>query len=184
MTKEEAKVLLHKYIGNKNLRRHCYAVASVMKSLAGHFGGDGQLWEITGIVHDLDYEKYPKDHPLVALKILKQENYPQEIIEAVAAHAWKYREGLPEPKNKMEWSLYCCDELTGLIVAVTLVRPEKDISSVSVDNILGKWGSKSFAAGVNRKQIEMCETKLDIKLPAFIGITLKAMQKIQPELGL
>lgn len=184
MNKIDATNLLHKYIDNKNLRKHCYAVSAVMKSLAKYFNEDENTWEITGIVHDVDYEKFPKTHPSEAIKILQDENYPKEIIEAVAAHAWGYHDNFPEPKNKMEWSLYCCDELTGFIVAVTLIRPERKISLVTVDNILGKWNSKSFAAGVNRKQIEMCEEKLDIKLNEFIKINLAAMQEIQEELGL
>lgn len=184
MNKDKAVSLLHSNIGNINLRKHCYAVAAVMKSLASHFGEDENLWEISGLVHDIDYEKHPEDHPLEGLKILESENYPKEIIEATAAHAWGYSEGVPKPKNKMEWSLYSCDELTGLIVAVTLVRPGKKLSGVNPRNILDKWNSKSFAAGVDRKQIEMCEEKLEIKLPEFIEIALKAMQGISNELGL
>lgn len=184
MNKDKAIDLLNNNIGNINLRKHCYAVAAVMKSLASHFDEDENLWEISGLVHDIDYEKYPEKHPLEGLKILQKENFPQEIIEAVAAHAWGYHDNTLEPRNKMEWSLYCCDELTGFIVAVTLVRPERKISLVTVDNVLSKWNSKSFAAGVNRKQIEMCEEKLGIKLVDFIEISLKAMQNINESLGL
>lgn len=184
MNKIDATNLLHQYIENKNLRKHCYSVAAVMKSLAKYFNEDENTWEIAGILHDVDYEQFPKTHPTEGLKILKDQNYPAEIIEAVAAHAWGYGDNYPEPKNRMEWGLYCCDELTGFIVAVTLVRPERKISLVTVDNILSKWNSKSFAAGVSRKQIEMCEEKLGIKLPDFVEIALKAMQEIQSELGL
>lgn len=184
MNKDKALDLLHEEIKNQNLRKHCYAVAAVMKSLASRFDEDENLWEISGLVHDIDYEKYPEKHPLEGIKILEEENYPKEIIEATASHAWGYREGLPEPKNKMEWSLYSCDELTGLIVAVTLVRPERKISLVTVENILGKWNSKSFAAGVNRKQIENCDDKLGIPLNLFIKIALTSMQEIHDDLGL
>jgi len=184
MNKEKALALLHDKIKSVNLRRHCYAVASVMKSLARHLGGNEKVWEIAGLVHDLDYEEYPNKHPLVGLDTRKKENYPKEIIDAVAAHAWGCREDLPMPKNKMEWSLYTCDELTGLIVAVTLVRPTKKIADVTVENVLSKWDSKSFAAGVKRSQIEMCEEKLGIKLSDFIQIDLAAMQEISEQLGL
>lgn len=184
MNKKQTIDLLHSNIENKNLRKHCYAVAAVMKSLASYFNEDEDLWEITGLVHDIDYEKYPEKHPLEGLKILEEENYPKEIIEAVAAHAWGYHEGLPEPKNKMEWSLYSCDELTGLIVACTLVRPSRKIGDVTVQNILDKWNSKSFAAGVKRSQIENCEDKLGIKLEDFIKIALSSMQEIHDDLGL
>ena len=84
----------------------------------------------------------------------------------------------------MQWSLFCCDELTGLIVAVTLVRPSKKIADVTVENILDKWNAKSFTAGGKREDIENCEKELGIKLPEFIEIVLKAMQEISKELGL
>ena len=84
----------------------------------------------------------------------------------------------------MEWSLYCCDELTGLIVAVALVKPDKKLASVTVDSVLNKWKSKGFAAGVDRGQIELCSEKLGIELRDFIGITLEAMQIIHDNLGL
>ncbi len=171
-------------IENKNLRKHCLAVAAVMKELASKFGEDEDLWEITGIVHDLDYEKDPDNHPVKGIQILKSENFSLEIINAVSAHAWGYHKDAPEPRNKMEWSLYCCDELTGLIVACALVRSDRKLGSLEVSSIEKKWNSKSFAAGVNRNQIEMCEEKLGIKLNDFINIALKAMQKIHSDLGL
>lgn len=184
MNKDKSLSLLSSYIDNKNLRKHCCAVASVMRALARYFKEDENLWEITGLIHDIDYEEYPDKHPLEGLKILEQKNYSKEIIEAVAAHAWGYREGLPQPKNNMEWSLYCCDELTGLIVACALVRPNRKLSSVDVAAIQKKWNQKAFAAGVDRSQIENCEKELGIPLSEFIEIALKAMQGISSELGL
>lgn len=166
------------------MRKHCYAVEAVMKALAKHFDEDEELWGLAGLIHDLDYEKYPNTHPLEGIKILKKENYPEEIIDAVAAHGWGYREGLPRPKNKMEWSLYSCDELTGFIVACALVRPDKKIGSVDVAAVEKKWKQKSFAAGVDRTQIENCEKELGISLKDFIAISLGSMQNISKELGL
>ncbi|KKQ37478.1 MAG: HDIG domain protein, partial [Candidatus Woesebacteria bacterium GW2011_GWA1_37_7] len=92
--------------------------------------------------------------------------------------------GAPEPKTKMQWALYCCDELTGLIVAVALVKPDKKLSSVTVDSVMKKWNSTSFAAGVDRKQIKECEPRLGIPLEEFVGIALSAMQAIHEDLGL
>lgn len=169
---------------NQNLRRHCYAVEAVMKSLARHFKEDENSWGIAGLVHDLDYEKDPDKHPLGAVELLEKENYPAEIVQAVKSHGWQYKEGLPEPQTKMEWSLYCCDELTGFIVACVLVRPEKKLSSVEVASILKKMKDKSFAAAVNREQIAMCEEKLGIPLEEFVKIALEAMRGISGELGL
>jgi putative nucleotidyltransferase with HDIG domain len=184
MTREKALEFLHSKIQSVNLRKHCYAVEAVMKALARHFKEDEELWGLAGLIHDIDYEKYPDTHPLEGLKILEKENFPKEIIDAVAAHGWGYREGLPKPKNNMEWSLYCCDELTGLIVACALVRPDKKINAVDVSSVQRKWKQKSFAAGVSRSQIEYCEKELGIPLPEFIQITLTAMQGISSELGL
>ena len=107
----------------------------------------------------------------------------KETLEAILSHNFAHT-GQNPPKNKLEWSLYCCDELTGLIVAVTLVRPEKKLSNVTVENILSKWNQKSFAAGVKREQIAECEEKLGIKLNDFIAMALGAMQNISGELGL
>ena len=184
VTKNEALLLLNSYIQSANLRKHCYAVAAVMKSLANHFNENESSWEIAGLVHDLDYEKFPDTHPTEGIKILKEKEYPQEIIDAVAAHGWGYHDGMPKPKNKMEWSLYSCDELTGLIVACALVRPDRKLASVDVSSIQKKWNQKAFAAGVDRKQIENCEKELGISLPDFLQIVLLAMQRISDELGL
>ena len=184
VTKEKALELLHSKIHSQNLRKHCYSVGAVMRALAKHFKEDGDTWEIAGLVHDIDYEMFPDTHPINGLKILKEENFSIEIINAVAAHGWGYREGLPKPKNNFEWSLYCCDELTGLIVACALVRPDKSLASVDVGAIQRKWKQKSFAAGVDRKQIENCEKELNVPLKEFIQISLTAMQGISKELEL
>jgi len=187
ITKEQALELLHTNMQSVNLRKHCYAVGAVMKALAKHLKEDGNKWEIVGILHDGDYEKTkdtPEKHTLLMIDWLKEmgENDP-EIISAIYSHNFSHT-GQNAPKNNLEWSLYCCDELTGLIVAVTLVRPTKKLADVTVGNILDKWNSKSFAAGVKREQIEMCEEKLGIKLSDFIQIALSAMQGISKDLGL
>jgi len=182
ISRNEALNYLHNNINSINLRKHCYAVEAAMKALAKHFNADSEEWGIAGLLHDADYEK-TKDHTKIVLEWLKDKE-ENNIYNAVASHAWGYTDFSPEPKTKMDWSLYCCDELTGLIVAVALVRPDKKISSVSVDSVLKKWNAKSFAAGVDRKQIELCEDKLNIPLRDFIGITLKSMQGISGDLGL
>lgn len=184
ISRKEALKFLHSNVQSVNLRKHCYAVETVMRSLAKHFKEDEELWSLAGLIHDIDYEKYPDTHPLEGLKILEKENYPKEVIDAVAAHGWGYREGLPKPKNNFQWSLYSCDELTGLIVACALVRPDRKLDSVDVTAIERKWKQKSFAAGVDRTQIENCEKELGIPLPKFIEIALKAMQSVSKELGL
>ncbi len=187
MTREEAIKLVEEHTKNKNLVRHMLAVEAVMRALAAHFGEDKDLWGLAGLLHDADYEvikENPEKHAYQTIEWLKKYDVPQEIKDAVLAHAWKYVNAAPEPKNKMEWALYTCDELTGLIVAVTLVRPDKKLSSVTVESVMNKWDSKSFAAGANREQIALCEEKLGVKLSEFVEIALGAMQGISSDLGL
>ena len=187
MTKDQALELLHSKMQSVNLRKHCYAVAAVMKALAERFGEDEAKWEIVGLLHDGDYEEtksLPEKHTILMVEWLRQKGETdKEILDAILSHNFSHTRQDP-PKNKLEWSLYSCDELTGLIVAVTLVRPEKKLKAVRVENVLSKWDSKSFAAGVDRKQIEMCEEKLGIKLNDFIAISLRAMQNVSKDLGL
>ena len=187
MTKEQSLDFLHSKIQSVNLRKHCYAVAAVMRALAKHFGEDETKWEIVGLLHDGDYEETknsPEKHTILMAEWLKEKGETdKEFIEAILSHNFSHTGNNP-PKNKLEWSLFCCDELTGLIVAVTLVRPEKKLSLVTSENILSKWNQKSFAAGVKREQIEMCEEKLGIKLKEFIKISLNAMQRNSSELVL
>lgn len=189
ISKEKALELLHSKMQSVNLRKHCYSVAAVMRALASRFqlpDSEAEKWYILGLLHDGDYEftkTDPKNHAkLMAKWVHETGEADHELLEGIESHGW-FHEG-KRPKTKMQWSLFCCDELTGLIVAVTLVRPEKKIAGVTVENILSKWNSKSFAAGVKREDIEHCEKELEIKLPDFIGIALKAMQSISSELGL
>ena len=195
ITKEKATDLLHSKMQSQNLRKHSYAVGVVMKALAKHFHEDEDLWEVVGLLHDADYEKWPNEHPRKIVEELEKDNAPEELTRAIKAHAWGYNGMDIEPKSNLDWAVYCCDELTGLIVAVTLVRPDppsheasegqgKKLKYVTVEDVLRKWNKKGFAKGVNRDQIAMCQDKLGIKLNDFIAITLKAMQENSEELGL
>lgn len=187
MTKQQALDLLHAHMQSVNLRRHCYAVGAAMKALAKKFGGDGEKWEVVGILHDGDYEgtkTNPSQHTLLMHKWLKEAGVSDEdILSAILSHNYAHT-GLNAPKNNLEWALYCCDELTGLIIAVALVRPDKKLASVTVESIMKKWDQKAFAAGVKREQIAMCEEKLNIPLNEFIQIALSAMQEIHEQLVL
>ena len=124
------------------------------------------------------------NHTKHVLKWIKEADASIDIYDAIDAHGWGYVEGAPPPKTKMQWSLYCCDELTGLVVAVALVKPDKKLTSVAVDSVMKKWKEKSFAAGVKREQIEECETRLGIPLREFVEIALTSMQGISQDLGL
>ena len=198
MTREQALEILHTNMESPNLRKHCYAVAAVMAALADRTCSvteEIDKWYISGLLHDADYEQTKentKEHTKLVLQWIDahpstgsgSSTSSREIKNAILAHGWGYVESNPEPMTPMEWSLYCCDELTGLIIAVTLIRPTKKISNVTVDNVLAKWNEKSFAAGVHREQIDLCEEKLGIKREEFVTIALAAMQGIAEELGL
>ena len=195
MTKQQAIGLLHSKMQNPNLRKHCYSVAAVMRALAEYFnknkpvsaeGYDEARWEIVGLLHDGDYE-FTKDDPgnhakLMASWVRELGETDEELLEGIESHGW-FHEG-KKPKTKMQWALFCCDELTGLIIAVTLIRPDKKLATVTVENILSKWNQKSFAAGVKREDIENCDKELGIPLNEFVQITLTAMQGISKDLGL
>lgn len=184
MDRVEAFNLVTSWTQNKNLIKHMLAVEAAMGGLAKYFGEDENLWKIIGLLHDADYEKYPDKHPQLLIDELIKRKEDQKIIDAIRAHAWKYNGMDREPQNNLEWSIYCCDELTGLIVAVTLIRPEKKLSAVTVENVLSKWQKKDFAKGVERENIELCEEKLGIKLNDFIQIVITSMQGISDEIGL
>src|SRR3990167_1894890 len=187
MNRKKALDLLHENMENPNLRRHCYSVEAVMKALARYFKEDGEKWGLVGLLHDGDYEKTretPEKHTLMMAELLEKAGVKdKEILSAILSHNYAHT-GQNPPKNKLEWSLYCCDELTGFIVAVALVRPDKKLVSVDVESVVKKFKQKEFARAVDRTQIAQCEEKLNIGLPTFVGITLKAMQEHADTLGL
>ena len=189
MTREEAFQILITLIKNENLIKHHLACEAVMRDLSRYFNpGEEQAeedkWGLVGLLHDADYEltrDSPKQHTLVLEQRLQGKLEP-EIIYAIKSHNWK-NNGV-EPKSKMDWSIYCCDELTGLIIAATLVHPDKKLAALTSDFVLNRFKEKSFAKGANRKQIQECEKQLNIPLKDFIDLNLKAMQKISSNLGL
>ena len=184
MTREEAYELVTSWTKNQNLVKHMLAVEAQMRALAKHFGEDEEKWRLAGLIHDADYEKWPKEHPRKTLEELEKRNEEEWLINAVRRHAWKFNGMDEKPETKLEWALYTCDELSGFIIACALVKPDKKLSSVTTETVLKKWPQKALAKGVHREQIELCEEKLGIKLPEFVEICLKALQDISEELGL
>lgn len=186
ITRQQALELLHSKMQNQNLRRHCYSVEAAMRGLAKHFGGDEEVWGIVGLLHDGDYE-FTKNDPanhakLMANWVRELGETDDELLTGIESHGWFHQGRLPE--TQMQWCLFCCDELTGLMVATTLVQPSRKLADVTVEKVLKKFPEKNFAAGVKREDIKMCEEKLSISLPEFVGIVLKSMQDVAPELGL
>jgi predicted hydrolase (HD superfamily) len=187
MTRDEAIVLLHTHTKNQNLRRHMYAVGYAMQALAGKLGGDPDTWEVLGLLHDADWEE-TKDTPVAHTKHtiawLRDKGITDgPIVHALMSHNTKWTH-LAQLSGIMEWALETVDELTGFIVAVALVRPDKKLESVELSSVLKKWKMKEFAKAVDRSQIEQCEKKLKIPLSEFIEISLQAMQEHHEELGL
>jgi putative nucleotidyltransferase with HDIG domain len=187
LTAPQAIELLLTHMQNENLRRHCMAVGFVMRALAGKLGGDPDVWETLGILHDADWEETkdtPDIHTKHTLAWLKEKGMTDgPVVHALMSHNTKHTH-LAELDGKMEWALETCDELTGFIVAVALVRPDKQLATVSLHSVMKKWKTKEFAKAVDRSQIAQCEEKLGTPLNEFIEITLKAMQDHHAELGL
>lgn len=186
INRQKAWELLNSHMKNQNLIRHCLSVEVVMIALAKHFNEDEELWGIVGLLHDGDYEEVKDDVKMHTIKMaqwLKEAGETNEdLLSAILSHNFSHT-GQNPPKNNLEWSLFCCDELTGLVVAVALVK-DKKLVHVDVDSVLHKFPAKHFAGGVKREQIAMCKEKLGIELPDFIGIALKSMQEIHELLGL
>jgi len=181
MKREEALELVKKYLKNKNLVKHCLAVETCMKAAARKLGQDVDQWGLAGLVHDLDYElteKSPERHTTETVKILKELGIDPEVIHAVEAHAGKV-----PCQNAMDWSIYSIDPLTGLIIAATLMHPDKKLKSIDPEFVKRRYKEKSFAKGARREEIEECKN-IPMDLDEFIAICLQAMQGIDQDLGL
>lgn len=185
-TREDAWQLLNEYTQNPNLLKHALAVEAAMRAYARRYGEDEELWAIVGLIHDFEYDRYPdlgpEGHPFKGTQILRERNWPETIIRAVQAHAPELTGAIPE--SEMEKSLYAVDELTGLIMAVALVRPTKSIFDVKVSSVKKKWKDRAFAAGANREDMEKGAALLGVPLDEHIGMVLEALQGIAATLGL
>lgn len=186
-SREAALQLVKNKLKNENLVRHSLSVEAVMRALAKYFSGDIEKWGILGLLHDSDYEETKEDvkkHTLLTISWLKDHGETDsELVRALQSHN-ATNTGFSGPEGLMEWSLFCCDELTGLIVATALMQPTKKLADTTVDSVMRKWNKKGFAAGAKREDIEMCVEKLGIPLEEFVGLALSAMQEIAPEIGL
>jgi len=189
MTQAEAYQKLTSLIKNPNLIKHHMACEAIMRDLCVKLipNADAltiEKWGIVGLLHDADYE-LTKNEPSEHTKVLEQKigkDLPPDVMYAIKAH--NYKETGAIPKSPMDHAMYACDELSGLIIAATLIYPDKKLASINVDFIMKRFKEKSFAKGADRDQIKTCEKNLKIKLEDFIQINLSAMQKIAPKLGL
>lgn len=186
MNRAEAYALVCEYTESPQLRRHMQSVEVAMRAYARHYGEDEERWGLVGLLHDFDYERYPDvavdGHPNTGAPILRERGVDEEIIRAILSHAPEVT-GV-ERLSKMEHTLFAVDELTGLIAAVALVRPSKDIRDVDVKSVQKKWKTRAFAPGVNREDVEVGAAALKVDLAEHIRIVLTAMQEAAAELGL
>lgn len=182
-TREEALKLFKKYNQSESLYKHALAVEAVMKHFAYKYDEDPDKWSIIGFIHDLDYEKFPEQHCTITRKILEEEGWPENYIRAVESHGWGICSEI-KPEHIMEKVLYATDELTGLIVTSTLVRPDKNLHELKVKSVMKKWKDKRFAAGVDRDIIQKGADMLDIDLRDLISECIEAMKSVAPELEL
>jgi len=182
-TREEALEILHKYNQSDSLRKHAYAVEGVMRYIARKRGQDEKKWGIIGLIHDLDYEKFPEQHCSKTKEILKEHGWPEEYIRAAVSHGWGICSDVM-PQNELEKVLYAVDELTGLVVTTALVRPSKSVMDVNAKSVKKKWSDKRFAAGVDRSIIEKGAAMLQVELDELIEDTIKGMQEVAEAIGL
>ena len=186
MNREEAWAIVTEYTASDSLRKHMLSVEASLRAYAPRFNGDVELWGVVGLLHDFDYEQYPdvaaQGHPAMGAKILRERGVSEEIIRAILSHATEVT-GV-ERVTDLEKALYAVDELTGLITATALVRPNKNIADVNVSSVKKKWKDKAFAAAVDRAEIEHAAADLGVPLEEHIGVVLQAMQAIAPTLGL
>lgn len=189
MNREEAWQLVTEWTQSESLRHHMLAVEAAMRAYARRFGEDEDQWGITGLIHDFDYEQnpdmtLPEGHPFTGMRVLRERGVDEDIVRAIAAHAAE-RTGV-QPESSMQRTLVAVDELTGFLTAVALVRPSKDIRDITqIKSVRNKWKDRSFAAAVNREEIEHAAAALGVDLWAeHIPLVLDAMKSIAAELGL
>jgi putative nucleotidyltransferase with HDIG domain len=182
-TRADALELLKQYNQNESLIKHALAVEGVMRYMARKYGEDEEKWGVIGLIHDLDYEKYPDQHCVKTREILEENNWPAEYVRAVISHGW----GLcidVEPRTRLEKTLYAIDELTGLVTACALVRPSKSVMDLKPKSVRKKWKQKGFAAGANREVIARGAEMLGIELNELFDDVIMGMRGVAREIDL
>jgi putative nucleotidyltransferase with HDIG domain len=182
-TRDQALALLHEWVANVNLRKHCYAVETAMRAYAGKYGEDAERWGLTGLIHDFDWERHPDAtrHPVEGVKILESKGWPDDICRAILGHA-TYT-GVPRD-TLMAKALFACDELTGFLVACALVTPSRSLDEVQVASVKKKLKRVDFARNVNRDDILTGTAELGVPLDDHIEFVIAAMKGARGDLGL
>jgi putative nucleotidyltransferase with HDIG domain len=187
-TREDAWALLCEYTQNENLRKHALAVEACVRGYARKAGADENLWSITALLHDFDYERWPneahspsEEHPAAGSKILRERGYSEETIRAILSHA-DYSGVARE--SALEHTLFACDELAGFLTACSLVKPGKSIFEVEPDSVKRKLKDKAFARGVNRDDVRKGAEELGVPLEEHVAFCIEAMKGVADSLGL
>ena len=183
INREEAFVLLKKYLRNEKLIKHSLAVEAIMREMARKLGKDEELWGLTGLLHDLDYEyteKEPEKHANVSAQILEG-LLPEMGVDAIKSHNYRHTDHIPT--TSIDKALIAADAVSGLVIAAALVMPSKKLSEVRVETLLNKHKDNSFAKGCNRSRIELCiDTGIDLQ--SFLALSLNALKGIADKLDL
>src|SRR5512147_2014763 len=183
MTREEALALVREHVKNEALVRHMLSVEAAMRFYAGKFGEDPESWGLIGLLHDFDWEIHPtlEQHPQEGAPILRERGVPEDIIQDILSHA----DHLQMPRDILVRKAICaCDEITGLITAVALVRPSRSLYDLEPSSVKKKWKDKAFAAGTSRDEMEYAAREFGIELWEHVGNVIQSMRRIAPELGL
>ena len=183
LRREDAYELLTTFTKSESLLKHAFAVETLMRAYARKFGGDEERWGIVGLLHDFDWEIHPNDHkhPLAGLPILREAGAPEIILDAIAGHS--DHTGVPR-QTLMAKALFACDEITGLVTAVALVRPSRSLYDLEASSVRKKWKDKAFAAGANREVIAQGAQEFGVDLWQHVDFCIKAMRKIAKDLDL
>jgi putative nucleotidyltransferase with HDIG domain len=182
-TRDDAWELLCEFTKNENLRKHALSVEAAMRAMARRYGEDEEAWGIVGLLHDFDYERWPSapDHPLKGSEILAERGYPETWIRAILGHA--PHTGIARD-TLMAKSLFAVDELCGLITAVALVRPSKNLADVAARSVKKKMKEKAFARSVNRQEIVQGAEELELDFTEHVQFVIEAMRPVADQLGL
>ena len=182
-TYSEARSLFQEFNKSESLLKHAYSVEGVMRYMARKMGEDEEKWAIVGLTHDLDYERFPEQHCQKSQEILEERGWPEEYVRAIVSHGWGLCSDV-EPQTSMEKILYAIEELTGLITAVTIIRPSKSVADLEAKSVMKKWKDKSFAAGVNRPVIEKGAEMLGVELRDLVEDVILGMREVADRIGL
>ena len=178
LSREAAYTLMTEWTKSESLRKHMLAVESATAAYAREFNEPEALWRVAALLHDFDYEKHPEPneegHPYVGVRYLKEKGYPKIVTDAIMGHA-DYT-GVSR-ETLLAKTLYACDEITGLITAAVLVRPDKDIRNQTLKSLKKKFRDKAFAKGVNREDVVRGAAALDVELWEHVAFVLAAMQR-------